>query len=236
MYVFARKRQRKKLQTELSLTYSYLGPFRSQSRYLGPLIRIGETIIEPGGEFVTFSLPHSELVLCVIEGRLEVGTISAPPHELDAGSIYKITAEDAAELNFKNPSSHKQNRVLEIWLSAELHGELPNPEEAKLKTNRGFFSFLPLASGQGHEEATVLTSECAIYLSRLRPSENLIFETILSRSVCVFVLEGAVRLEEDRLIAGDSALVFNEERIPITAQQQSAVILIDLPLDYGEGD
>jgi redox-sensitive bicupin YhaK (pirin superfamily) len=230
MYLFARKRQRKRLQTELSITYSYLAPLLSEGQYLGPLRRIGETLIQPEAEFVTVLLPHSELLLCVLEGRLEVGNTDGPLHEMEAGDVYRIAAVEEAELTFKNPSAHKKNRVLELWLSADLPGPPPEPEGVRLNANQGFFNFLPLASGQGHEDAAVLTTECAVYLSRLRPSDNLIFETVLSRSVYVFVLDGAVRLENDRLIGGDSALVFGEERIPMSAQQQSAVILIDLPL------
>jgi len=234
MYRFTRKRQRKRLQTELSITYSYLAPLLSDDRHLGPLQRIGETFIQPEAAFVTVSLPNSELVLCVLEGRLEVGNADGSLHEMEAGDVYRIAAAEEAELTFRNPSAHKKNRVLELWLSADFSGRPPEPEAVRLNLNRGFFNFLPLASGQGHEDAAVLTTECAVYLSRLRPSENLIFETVLFRSVYVFVLDGAVRLEDDRLIGGDSALVFGEERIPMTAQQQSVVILIDIPLDDEE--
>jgi len=234
MYRFARKRQRKKLQTELSITYSYLAPFLSEGQFLGPLLRIGETFIQPEAEFGTVSLPHSELVLCMLEGRLEVGNTDGPLHEMEAGDVYRIGAVEENELTFKNPSAHKRNRVFELWLAADLPEKPPDPEGIRLNINRGFFNFLPLASGQDHEDSAVLTTECAVYLSRLRPSENLIFETVLSRSVYVFVLDGAVRLEDDRLIGGDSALVVGEERIPLTAQQQSAVILIDLPLENSD--
>ncbi len=234
MYRFARKRQRKRLQTELSITYSCLAPLLSEDQNLGPLRRIGETFIQPEAEFVTYLLPQSELVLCVLEGRLEIRDAGGPLYEMEAGDVYRIAAIDETELIFKNPSAHKKNRVLEIWLSADLSGTPPEPEGVRLNANRGFFNFLPLASGQGQEDALVLANDCAIYLSRLRPSENIIFETVLYRSVYVFVLDGAVRLEDDRLIGGDSALVFGEERIPMTAQQQRVVILLDIPLNDEE--
>lgn len=229
MYRFARKRQRRKLQTEQSLTYSYLRPLLSEAQHLGPLKRLGETYIQPTGEFLTLSLPDSELILCVLEGRLEVGSADGPLHEIEPGDVCRIPAAAEFELTLRNPSAYKKNRIIEVWFSADLPGGPLEPQAASLKANRGFYHFLPLASGQGHEDGVALANDCAVYLSRLRPSENLIFETVLTRSACIFVLDGGIQLENDRLIGGDSALVFGETRILIAAQQQSAVILIDLP-------
>lgn len=235
MYRLARKSQRNRLQTESSLTYTYLRPLLSEAHYLGPLRLINETFIQPGGALEENASLGSEMVLCAIEGRVEVAAEDVVLFELEAGDVSHIMASDDMKLLFRNSSEKMRSRMLEIWLAADLSKGVPEPQEARLNTNRGFFNFLPLASGQGHEDTVFLTTDCAVYLSKLRPFENLIFETVLSRSVLVFVLDGAVRLEKDRLIGGDSSLVFGELRIPITAQQQSAVILIDLPLEEKEG-
>ena len=60
---------------------------------------------------------------------------------------------------------------------------VPRFETSKTEIRGGRDGLVPLASGQGETTGVPLQQDVAIYLSRLRPNENLIFETLLSRRV-----------------------------------------------------
>ena len=105
----------------------------------------------------------------------------------------------------------------------------PGSEVGDPEVLKGSGGLIPLASGQGENAGVRLYQDVAIYLSRMRPNENLIFETLMTRRVFLAVTNGLIRLEEERLQQADSAMIWKENLIQISAQQRSVVVLVDLP-------
>jgi hypothetical protein len=47
--------------------------------------------------------------------------------------------------------------------------------------------------------------------------------------VFLAIIDGVIRLEDDRLVTSDSAMIRKESLIEIAAQQRSTLLLVDLP-------
>jgi redox-sensitive bicupin YhaK (pirin superfamily) len=167
---------------------------------------------------------------------LPSGEIEFTPAEGDhltfrPGDVCRISLGRHREVTVRNPSPQRSATFLAIWFRcAERPAKLDFDIDQQSFTNLKRTSVsTPLISGQGHEHSVSISLDCAVYLSSLGANENLLFETLSSRRSFIFVLSGAIRMQEHRLLARDSAMVRQQVSLPIAAQQHSSILLIDLP-------
>lgn len=228
MYEIARGVQRKKDHTESFLTYEH--PFLGLSKpSFGTLLQFQETLLRPGAEWNSGLIGPAEIVTFVQDGRLAITAEGGSESRLETDGIHCLTVGAATEFQVKNLSEIETSNYLQVWLdtSETETGACVATGKAEM-TGRGT-GLVPLASGQEETAAVPLRQDVAIYLSRMRPSENLIFETLPSRRVFLAVVNGVIRVEEDRLVTADSLMIRKESLIEIAAQQRSELLLVDLP-------
>jgi redox-sensitive bicupin YhaK (pirin superfamily) len=193
-----------------------------------PLVYFQETIFQPAGKADFEVETDCEVILVVLQGTLSILEDSALLKEATTGTACRIGPNPFVHRVLDNASSHDLAVVLEITMHQQARAQ-PSDELTSIVLPDKPVSLVSVASGQGHEGSLSLKTDCAVYLGNLRPGEHLIFETLISRRVFLFVQNGAVRAEEHRFLNGDSALIMNEATIPLAAQQRSRFVLIDLP-------
>jgi len=228
MFEIARGVQRKRDHTESFLTFEH--PFLGTSMpNFGSLLQFQETLLRPAAEWNSGLIGHAEIVTFVKEGTLAIFEELQPESTLEAGGIHCLTVGSSTEFQVRNLSEFESAAYCQVWLDTRDLEIVPRFETSKAEFIDGRGGLVPLASGQGETTGVSLQQDVAIYLSRLRPNENLIFETLLSRRSFLAVIDGLVRVEEHRLQDGDSAMIWKESLIEIAAQKKSTLLLVDLP-------
>jgi redox-sensitive bicupin YhaK (pirin superfamily) len=147
---------------------------------------------------------------------------------LSPATVHRFTAQAGTEVSLQNDSDRDCAEYLQIWFEASREAAGSDFESQISEIENRDQTLICIASGQEHSEGLDLHEDAAVYLSRLRPSENLIFETLLSRRVFLFVMKGLVRADEHRLQDFDSAMVWKETSITLSAQERCTLLLIDL--------
>jgi redox-sensitive bicupin YhaK (pirin superfamily) len=220
MYEIARRVQRKRDHTEsfLSFKHPFLGTTRSR---FGSLLQFQETLLQPSSDWSSGPIGNVEIVTLVLKGSLTIQSESQNRSTLELGGIHCLS-RSSGMLQVENLSAVHTASYCQIWLDAEDQRIIPT--EAFTDSS----GLVLLASGQGEAAGVSLQQDVAVYLSTLKPSETLIFETLSSRKVFLAVLDGLVRLEEYRLQDSDSALIWKENLIEIAAQRRSRLLLVDL--------
>jgi redox-sensitive bicupin YhaK (pirin superfamily) len=195
----------------------------------GALLQFQETLLQPAAEWNSGLIGQTEIVTYVQEGTLAIQEELQLQSTLEAGGIHCLTVGPSAEFQVKNLSEINSAAYCQIWLDTSGMEIVPRFKTSKTEIKGGGDGLVPLASGQGETTGVPLQQDVAIYLSRLRPNENLIFETLLSRRVFLAVINGLVRVEEHRLQDSDSAMIWKENLVEIAAQKRSTLLLVDLP-------
>ena len=228
MYEIARRVQRKRDHTESFLSFGH--PFLGTSRpSFGNLLQYQETLLQPEADWNSGPIVRVEILTLVQAGSIAIEAESQDSTELEVGSVHYLCSGPSTEFQVKNLSRDNPGRYCQIWLDAEGVEAVPRTESLKCEPGGNKRELLLLASGQGDTTGIPLNQDVAVYHSRLRQNEHLIFETLHSRRVFLAVLSGLVRLEEHRLQDSDSAMIWRENLIEITAQQRTTLLLIDLP-------
>ncbi|MGW8178271.1 MAG: pirin family protein [bacterium] len=228
MYEIARRVQRKRDHTESFLTFEH--PFLGTSKSsFGALLQYQETLLRPGAEWNSGLIGYAEIVTLVLNGRLSIQEEYRIESILEADGVHCLTVGASAEFRVKNLSETEPCSYCQVWLDARTIEAVPGEEAGKSSSSKGDGGLVPLASGQGEIAAVSLQQDIAIYLSRLRPNETLIFETLLNRRVFLAILDGVVSVDEYRLVESESVMISKENLIEIAAQQKTKLLLIDLP-------
>jgi len=228
MYEIARRVQRKRDHTESFLTFEH--PFLGTSMSsFGSLLQYQETLLRPGAEWNSGLIGHAEIVTLVLEGSLSIQEEFRLERRLEAGGVHCLTVGPSAEFCVRNLSETEPCSYCQVWLDTRETEAVPGEETGTSEISEGEGSLVPLASGQGETTGVTLQQDVAVYLSRLRPNESLIFETLMTRRVFFAVLDGVVSVDEHRLVESESAMISKETLIEIAAQQKTKLLLIDLP-------
>jgi len=227
MYDIARRVQRKRDHTEsfLTLEHPFLGTSRSN---FSSLLQFQETRMRPAAEWFSGSIGPVEIVTYLQDGTIEIEDETGQRAQLESG-VHYLAVESEGEFHVRNLSANDPANYWQVWLDAGGMEIAPASEAGDPDVTHGPGGLVSVASGQGETAGVRLSQDVAIYLSRMRLNENLIFETLLSRRVFLAVTAGLVRLGEDRIQQGDSAMIWTENLIQISAQKRSVVVLVDLP-------
>ena len=67
------------------------------------------------------------------------------------------------------------------------------------------------------------------YVSRLRPGDQVTHQLEAGRRAFLYLIDGAIRLNGERLGAGDQARLTDLDRLTLSGDEPSEIILIDLP-------
>jgi len=160
--------------------------------------------------------------------EFEVG--SEEERTVEKNQLYRVEIDSPASIRFKNPSENTVARFLEIWFY------LDDPLEATSSVGSAKFSanearFLTVASGQGHTDSVKLSHDAAIHYFELQPNESFIFETLSYRSNYIWVLKGALSIDNYRVLNQDGVIITGDPVLTLNSQNHSTVLLIDLPGD-----
>ncbi|HXG93865.1 MAG TPA: pirin family protein [Blastocatellia bacterium] len=194
----------------------------------GALRVFNDDVVGPKRGFPAHPHREMEIITVILSGEIT--------HEDSAGNRAVVKADEVQRMSAGTGITHSEFNLADepchlyqIWIF---------PDERRLKPSYDQKSFagvsrknrlLPIASGQGHEGAVSFHTDAAIYLSDLDAGHSVDFKTDDSRRVFVYVTNGDIRINDERLATNDQARIALDGTIKIKAYEDASLILIDAP-------
>lgn len=228
MFEITRRIQRHRLQTEFFKTFSSLPPNPGLAEKYEPLLRFDESLFRPGAELVLESIDNIEIVWMLLDGYLNLQIGNQELKELRKNQLCRAVIGSPAPIYYRNPSEKVTARFLEIWFLPE-ETAVSGVSIGSCQFQSGPDRFLTVASGQEHPDSIPLSQDSAIHYFQLRPNESFIFETLFYRNSYIWIVTGALRIGENRILNQDGILIGGENTLTLNALQQTTALLIDLP-------
>ncbi len=231
MFQISRSIQRRRQHSESSLS---LFDYSLEIDPYGLLLRCGETELQPDSETEVLAEEEIDCLLFLYRGEMTASSNRTAVHvKADALLIFHALSDDAG---LRLQGGPRKSRFLQLTLRRPPgdRNDQTTVRQLNLKDRRG--TLQPVASGQDHPDAAPLLSDSAVYLSHLRPKEQVVFETLIQRRSYVYVLEGTLRVENERLHPGDSLRTDREAVIPLSSSGHCQFVLVDLPPSEAESD
>ena len=176
--------------------------------------------------------PHRDIegLTYVVEGSFRhQDDVGGAPGPLPAGAVQRMTLGRGANHSEQNASETEPMRFIQIWIMPSARGLDPGVEQKVFTTEDRTDTLLRVISGDGGD-AVLVHQDAHVFVSRLTSATTLSHEVPVGRGVYLYVIEGDVAVNGERMETGDAARISEEPTIEMVASAPSELILVDVAL------
>ena len=200
----------------------------------GPLRVFNDDTIQPAKGFGFHPHRDMEIVTYVVEGELEHRDNQGNKGLIHPGEVQVMSAGSGIVHSEYNHSKDSQLKLLQIWLYADQRGLAPSWSQHKFSRELRLNKLLPVVIPHGYKSngALPIHQDAKIYISSLKNGKTVDHTLGEGRKAYVFVIDGQVRAGDRILNKRDAARIKDEEKIVIKAEEDTEIILLDLPQKF----
>jgi quercetin 2,3-dioxygenase len=151
------------------------------------------------------------------------------PGPLPAGSVQRMTLGRGAYHSEQNASATEPMRFIQIWIMPAERGLPPGVEQKVFTTEDRTDTLLKAISGDDGD-AVLVHQDAHVFVSRLSAGRSVEHPLAPGRGVYLYVIEGDVGVNGERMETGSAAQITDEERAEVAASSASELILVDVAL------
>ena len=176
--------------------------------------------------------PHRDVegITYVVEGLFghedNVGGAFGP---LPAGSVQRMTLGSGALHSERNASPDEPMRFIQIWILPDTAGLTPAVEQKVFTRDDRHNRLLEILSPDGGD-AVKVHQDAHVYVASLDPDVDITHKIGSDRGGYLYVIEGALAVEDHSLRTGDAAKIRHQGEFTLVARDPSELILVDVPM------
>ena len=176
--------------------------------------------------------PHRDIegLTYVVEGLFRhEDDVGGAPGPLPAGSVQRMTLGRGAYHSEQNASETEPMRFIQIWIMPAERGLPPGVEQKVFTTEDRTDTLLKAISGDDGD-AVLVHQDAHVFVSRMNAGRSVEHPLPPGRGAYLYVIEGDVGMNGERMETGSAAQITDEERVEIAASSASELILVDVAL------
>ena len=177
--------------------------------------------------------PHRDIegLTYVVEGSFRhQDDVGGPPGPLPAGSVQRMSLGSGALHSEQNASDTEPMRFIQMWIVPSERGLTPGVEQKVFTQQDRTDTLLRVISGEDGD-AVLVHQDAHVFVSRLNAGVTVGHALGGGRGAYLYVIEGDVEVNGQRMETGSAAQVTAEERVSIAAAAAtSELILVDVAL------
>ncbi len=214
--------------------FSFGGHVDPENTQFGALRVFNDDTLSPGAVWPLHPHRDIEVVTYCAEGEFRHADENGVGGVLKPGWVQHTTVGRGMWHSEINNRPDAEMRFIQIWILPQTRGLPPSVEqkavERKERTNR----FLPLVSNRG-EGALPIRQDAEVHAAFLETGRTATHAIGLGRGAYVYVVQGGpIRIGGSTTPSFGAAKVFEEKAVPISAEADAEVLLVDVPLDGGD--
>jgi redox-sensitive bicupin YhaK (pirin superfamily) len=216
------------------LHFSFADYYDPKNVHWGALRVFNDDRVEPGQGFGMHPHRDMEIVTVMLEGALEHRDSLGNRGVLRPGEVQVMSAGRGITHSEFNHSQKEPLHLLQLWIFPRTKGLEPRWEQKEFPRAERAGRLLPVvtsheASGAGVNSALRIDQDAQVYLSALKPGQEVTHASRTDRKAYLFLISGRVTLNGTTLEGGDQARIADESELRIRAEEDAELILLDLP-------
>ncbi len=211
--------------------YSFDSYFDPEYVRFGTLRVFNDDRLVPGAIWPMHPHQDVEGLTYVVEGSFRhQDDVGGPPGPLPAGSVQRMTLGSGAWHSEQNASETEPMRFIQLWILPSTPGLTPGVEQKVFTLADRTDRLLKAISGDGGD-AVLVHQDAHVFVSHLTAgAERRLTSSSPGRGAYLYVIEGDVAVNGERMVTGSAAQITAEDRIAIEAAAVSELILVDVAL------
>ena len=173
--------------------------------------------------------PHRDIegITYVVEGTFEHSDSMGNGGVLPAGSVQRATLGSGMWHSEMNHSKTDPMRFIQMWIIPRERDLPPSVEQRALTVQDRTNVLLAAVSPDGAAGVRV-HQDAWVYISRLEEGRSLEHDLRPGFGAYLFLIQGELTLNGERLTAGDAARVLEEDRLTLAARQTAELIMVEV--------
>lgn len=214
--------------------FSFSDYYDPKNIQFGALRVYNDDVVQPGMGFPTHPHEEMEIVTVVLDGEMT--------HKDSMGNRTVIRAGDVQRMSAGTGLTHSEFNLGEmpvhfhqIWIFPDQKGLVPSYDQKSFQEENWNNRLFPVASGQGIPETVSFHTDATIYRCSLDGGREVTHTETAGRRIFVYLTKGKVTLNGLGLETNDQARADIDRPLEIQAEEDSELILIDVPSCRGWG-
>ena len=211
-------------------TFSFANYQNPERMNFGMLRVLNDDIVKPKMGFGTHPHRNMEIISIPITGALSHKDNMENKRSIEVGEVQVMSAGTGITHSEFNDSSTEETNFLQIWI-------IPNQQEVTPYYNQKYFnsdesknSFQTLVSPRNNQIEGSLPVYQDAYIRKINLDASITVNYTLNNAAYFFLIEGEVRIADEKLSSRDALGIEEVKEIEITANKQSKLLIIDVPL------
>jgi len=209
-------------------TFSFADHYDPERLGFRSLRVINDDRVEPARGFGSHSHRDMEIITYVLEGELAHKDSMGNGSVIRPGDVQRMSAGTGVVHSESNPSRSVPVHFLQIWIVPDRPGHSPGYEQKAFSEADRRGKLRLVASPDGRDGSVSVHQDASVYAGLLGPGDRAAHQVRPGRHSWVHVARGSIDLNGQTLREGDGAAVSDEERLDLTAKDNSEVLLFDL--------
>ena len=212
-------------------TFSFAGYYDKNRVHFGMLRVLNDDIVLPGEGFGTHPHDNMEIVTIPIYGELSHKDSTGNERVIHENEVQIMSAGSGLTHSEYNASHDREVNLLQIWVFPKEHDIEPRYDQKIFNPELMRNSFLTLVSPEKSDDSLWINQDAYFSIGILDKGESIEYKVKKSgNGLYVFVMKGNITAADEVLNNRDGMGIEDVDFINITANEESKVLLIDVPM------
>jgi redox-sensitive bicupin YhaK (pirin superfamily) len=178
--------------------------------------------------------PHRDVegLTYVVEGTFgHEDNVGGPFGPLPAGSVQRMTLGSGALHSERNASETEPMRFIQLWILPDTAGLDPGVEQRIFSREDRTDRLLRVIGPEGGEVVRV-HQDASVHVASLHAGVEVVHAIGENRGIYGYLISGDATFGTEQLSTGDAVKVTDESLLPIRANADSELILVEVPMRF----
>ncbi len=215
-------------------TFSFANYHNPERMNFGMLRVLNDDVVQPKMGFGTHPHQNMEIISIPIKGALSHKDSMGNKRAINVGEVQVMSAGTGLTHSEFNDSKTDEVNFLQLWILPEELNVEPNYEQRQFSNEEKKNQLQTVVAPKNKLEGNALpiSQQAYIYRTNLDSQKTIDLKVKSAKNgFYIFVVEGEVEVKNITLSRRDALGVYETESIKISANQNSELIIIEVPMN-----
>ncbi len=213
-------------------TFSFGHYFEPSRTHFGVLRVLNDDTVAEGMGFGTHPHDNMEIISIPLEGDLEHQDSMGNKTVIRNGDIQVMSAGTGISHSEYNKNKDQQVKFLQIWIFPNKRNVTPRYDQITLNVEDRKNKLQQILSPNADDEGVWIHQDAWFHLGKFEEGKEAKYEIKKEgNGVYVFVLNGEVTVNGEKLLSRDGMGIEDAKHLNITANTNTEILLMDIPMN-----
>ncbi|MBP7060519.1 MAG: pirin family protein [Candidatus Moranbacteria bacterium] len=215
-------------------SFSFASYYDSTRMGFGVLRVLNDDIIAPGAGFGQHPHDNMEIITIPLSGTLLHEDSLGNTATIETGEVQVMSAGTGVFHSEYNASKTESLSLLQIWIETAARDVMPRYDQKRFFPERAVGKWIPIVGPEGSAELSIYQN-AVLSLGRFVSRKEIEYRVSNARhGIYLFVIEGVVTVDGQRLEARDALEVTESSQCDIYIDESAYLLVMDVPMSNEE--